>query len=294
MNKLMIIILIAMVVLGMAATVLVVRDIMLPVDEDVEIIDATDAVDTAVDPENAPEEKDITDFEKDPGKPFEPVPETKDMLTEAEEQNLLTSVRRLIRHFEFKEASEMLLDARMKNLISPESEIHTLYNDSAYLQHIKSGADNGSYMGIDMIKILKDPETVLLAMLYLDGFHREPYVRDDRSLSPEFEGLVTVNSSNTLDENDAIYDEIARMDTNLKAVHLFNISLEGNQILAYVGVSETETYLYRMDEFVIGTTGYFTIKHITEMENLINGPENNIIDTTEPEMESAPPLEPNN
>lgn len=95
-----------------------------------------------------------------------------------------------------------------------------------------------------MVKNLKDPNMLLIGTLMIPEESRRDVILEKTSLSPIFDGPVTILSSETLDTKDSVYAEISTKIEHFKDIYKINFKIENFLLYAYIIDSGEENPLF--------------------------------------------------
>ncbi|HBF2930717.1 hypothetical protein NBN67_18965 [Clostridioides difficile] len=95
-----------------------------------------------------------------------------------------------------------------------------------------------------MVKNLKDPNMLLIGTLMIPEESRRDVILEKTSLSPIFDGPVTILSSEILDTEDSVYAEISTKIEHFKDIYKINFKIENFLLYAYIIDSGEENPLF--------------------------------------------------
>ncbi|WCF11747.1 hypothetical protein NDS46_30855 (plasmid) [Paenibacillus thiaminolyticus] len=164
----------------------------------------------------------------------------KEEISKTESMVLVNKVRMEYRNFNFQEGLNLIFPTVKKIKNDGEGVIlHELFYEGTMLQNL-TPASNVESKGemIDMEGIsnllggIRDPENLLLGMLYLNERIRIHFVVDQDSLHPLFEGKIRIHnqreiSGQELDVIKYVYDDIEKLIR-------IDFTLEGKALYAYI------------------------------------------------------------
>ena len=240
-------------------------------------LDTPKSIESDIDPENKFEMSNEahsnesnnkkTDFET-MGTITMPISKTNKNLDTNSEFNEIENIRSYYRNFDFKGASDYLSIVSTNFNITPNNkEIYKLYQESSLLLFLEDSIENQDYTTTHLLKTVKDPENQLLGTLMVPGLYREGIIRDSYSLNPDFEGVPIIYGKELIPEgsNDDVVNIINLRDSNKKSIYKFKLKLEEYDLFAYVVESEVETYVFKIEAAVEGTTHYMNFLEFKEM-----------------------------
>lgn len=188
------------------------------------------------------------------------------ILSKKEIDNIEIKTRNLFRNFEFSEGCSLIKETIDKYNLEEDNVLEKLYYDASIIQSLP-------YVGFDNITTvsnsIKDPEMLVLGMLYAPPHLRAALIEDKESVMFLYEKDDMPRIYNSNSENEDILNQAKKIHPNIKKMYKFEVITSLDTVYVYVSEYENNISLYSV--FMADKDTYsnpeLTVKKYTELYN---------------------------